>query len=97
MLNGCLGFAMLLALLFVQPDDIQSTLNSETYYPFMNIFAFATRSDAGATALVGYATLSLHCGQTTDLILGFITDLRRDIRRDSHGCNIISHDLGLCS
>ncbi|KAL9096628.1 MAG: hypothetical protein Q9165_001115 [Trypethelium subeluteriae] len=51
MLNGTMGFAMLLALLFCQPDDIQSTIGSDTFYPFINIYAYATQSNSGATAL----------------------------------------------
>ena len=53
-LNGCLGFAMLLALLFCQSDDIQATLDSETYYPFISIYAYAVQSNSGGTALVSY-------------------------------------------
>ena len=52
MINGALGFAMLLALLFCMPDDVASTLNSDTYYPFINIYAYALGSNAGATVLV---------------------------------------------
>ena len=53
LLNGTLGFAMLLALLFCMPSDIESVLGSDTYYPFMNIYAYAVGSDKGATAMVG--------------------------------------------
>ena len=53
LLNGTLGFAMLLALLFCMPTDIESVLDSETYYPFMNIYAYAVGSTKGATAMVG--------------------------------------------
>ena len=60
MLNGALGFAMLLVLLFCQPDDIQATLGSETYYPFISIYAYAVGSDSGANALVGCSTVPLH-------------------------------------
>lgn len=52
LLNGTLGFAMLLALLFCMPNDINSVLTSNTYYPFMNIYAYAVGSNAGATAMV---------------------------------------------
>ena len=52
MLNGTLGFAMLLALLFCMPDDIESVLGSDTFYPFMNIYAYAVGSNTGATAMV---------------------------------------------
>lgn len=52
LLNGSLGFAMLIALLFSMPSDIQSVLNSETYYPFMSIYTYAVGSTSGATAMV---------------------------------------------
>lgn len=53
LLNGTLGFAMLIALLFCMPTDIESVLDSETYYPFMNIYPYAVGSTKGATAMVG--------------------------------------------
>ena len=52
LLNGSMGFAMLIALLFCMPNDIQSVMNSETYYPFMSIYTYAVGSTSGATALV---------------------------------------------
>ena len=52
LLNGSLGFAMLIALLFCMPSDIASILNSETYYPFMSIYTYAVGSKSGATAMV---------------------------------------------
>ena len=52
MLNGTMGFAMLLALLFCMPNDIEPILGSPTGFPFIGIFQYATGSDAGATALV---------------------------------------------
>lgn len=54
LLNGTLGFAMLLALLFCMPDDIESVLGSNTYYPFMNIYAYAVGSKGGASAMVSH-------------------------------------------
>lgn len=50
--NGTLGFAMLLALLFVMPPDLSDVLETETSYPFMSIYAYAVGSTSGATALV---------------------------------------------
>ena len=52
LMNGTLGFAMLLALVFCMPSDIGSLVESETYYPFMNIYAYAVGSNSGATAMV---------------------------------------------
>ena len=51
-LNGVLGFSMLIALMFCVPSDINSTLESVTYYPFMTIYQYAVGSTAGATAMV---------------------------------------------
>lgn len=52
LLNGSLGFGMLIALLFVMPNDISSVLDSTTFYPFISIYAYAVGSNAGATGLV---------------------------------------------
>ena len=55
LMNGTLGFAMLLALVFCMPSDIDSLVQSETYYPFMNIYAYAVGSNSGATAMVSFS------------------------------------------
>ena len=52
MLNGTLGFAMLIALMFCMPSDIAETLDAVTFYPFMSIYSYAVGSDRGATAMV---------------------------------------------
>ena len=52
MLNGTLGFAMLIALMFCMPSDIPETLEAVTFYPFMSIYSYAVGSDRGATAMV---------------------------------------------
>lgn len=52
LLNGSLGFSTLIALLFCMPSDIQGTLDSETFYPFMSIYTYAVGSTAGATGMV---------------------------------------------
>ena len=52
LLNGSLGFSMLIALLFCMSSDIQSALNSDTLYPFMSIYEYAVGSTAGATGMV---------------------------------------------
>ena len=58
LLNGTLGFAMLIALLFCMPSNIQDTLNSETYYPFISIYTYAVGSKSGATAMVSPCLIS---------------------------------------
>ena len=52
LLNGTLGFGMLIALLFCIPSDITDVLNTDTLYPFMDIYAYAVGSNTGATAMV---------------------------------------------
>lgn len=52
MLNGTLGFAMLIALMFCMPSDISGTLEAVTLYPFMSIYTYAVGSTRGATAMV---------------------------------------------
>lgn len=56
LLNGTLGFAMIIALLFCMPSNIPNTLNAVTYYPFMTIYEYAVGSAAGATAMVSFVT-----------------------------------------
>ena len=50
-LNGILGFGMLIATLFCL-GDINSVAHTPTGYPFMQIFYNATNSTSGATAMV---------------------------------------------
>ena len=38
MLNGTLGFAMIITLLFCMPSDISGLLEAVTFYPFMSIY-----------------------------------------------------------
>jgi amino acid transporter len=50
MLNGVLGFAMLIAVLFCL-GNVQNAMNTPTNYPFIEIFQQATNSLSGATAM----------------------------------------------
>lgn len=49
-INGTMGFAMLIAILFCI-GDIDTALTSPTGFPFIEIFLQATKSRAGATAM----------------------------------------------
>ena len=60
MLNGTLGFAMMIALMFCMPSDIADTLEAVTLYPFMSIYTYAVGSTAGATAMVSLSTGRFH-------------------------------------
>lgn len=51
LLNGVLGFAALVAILFCV-GDIKKAEKTPTGYPFMEIFYQATNSTRGATAMV---------------------------------------------
>jgi choline transport protein len=53
MINGSLGFAMLIATLF-SVGNMQKALDSPTGFPFIQIFEDATRSVGGTTAMVGH-------------------------------------------
>ena len=64
-LNGVLGFAALMAILFCA-GNVEDALESPTGFPFIEIFYQATNSTGGATAmvcvilaLVLFATISL--------------------------------------
>lgn len=51
LLNGSLGFGMLVAVLF-SAGDINQALESPTKYPFIEIFAQGVGSNKGATGMV---------------------------------------------
>ncbi|KAI4193766.1 MAG: hypothetical protein LQ350_008157 [Teloschistes chrysophthalmus] len=62
-LNGVLGFAMLVAILFVTVD-IDSVLKSPTGalgFPFMQVFQDATGSRGGATAMICIVIIMMIC------------------------------------
>ena len=55
LINGSLGFGMLLAMLFCL-GDIDKALGSATGYPFMDIFLQATDSVAGTAVMASIIT-----------------------------------------
>lgn len=55
LINGSLGFGMLIAMLFCL-GDIQSSINSPTGYPFISIFLQATGSVTGTAVMVSIVT-----------------------------------------
>lgn len=59
-INGILGFGMLLAILYCQ-GDIEKAAASPTGYPFIAIFATGTGSIAGATAMVSITVFMAWC------------------------------------
>lgn len=60
LINGSLGFAMLIAVLFCV-GDIDAALESPTGYPFMQIFLQATGSVAGTTVMCSIITVMGIC------------------------------------
>jgi amino acid transporter len=72
-INGALGFAMYIALLFgVGP--IGKALSSATGYPFMEIFYNAVQSKGGATAMISVVIFLLVCGS-----IGFLASASRQL------------------
>lgn len=57
-LNGVMGFAMLIALLFCL-GDLDDALTSPTGFPFIEIFRQATHSNAGTTVMTALIMLLL--------------------------------------
>jgi choline transport protein len=57
LLNGTLGFAMVIALLFCL-GDVTKALETETHYPYIEVYRQATNSVAGATAMVCHPLVS---------------------------------------
>jgi amino acid transporter len=50
-INGCLGFGILIAMMFCAGPDLGGTLGQITGYPFMGIFLEATNSVSGSLAM----------------------------------------------
>ncbi|KAL5040810.1 hypothetical protein BDW71DRAFT_212759 [Aspergillus fruticulosus] len=63
LINGSLGFGMLLAVLFC-PGDLDTALASPTGYPFMEIFLNGTGSVAGAAAMASVIIVVCICSTT---------------------------------
>ncbi|PQE03917.1 amino acid polyamine transporter I protein [Rutstroemia sp. NJR-2017a BVV2] len=59
-INGILGFGMLLAILYCQ-GDISAAAESPTGYPFIAIFASGVQSIAGATVMVSIVIFMAWC------------------------------------
>ncbi|KUJ19903.1 uncharacterized protein LY89DRAFT_580511, partial [Mollisia scopiformis] len=59
-LNGIMGFAMLIALLFCM-GDTQDALSTNTGYPFMEIFLQATNSVVGSAVMASIVTVLALC------------------------------------
>lgn len=71
MLNGALGFGMLIATLFCL-GDIQAALKTTTGYPFIEIFYQATGSIGGSTAMASVISVLGLCAT-----IGFLASCSR--------------------
>jgi choline transport protein len=60
MLNGCLGFAIVLAFLFCI-GNVDDALSSPTGYDFIEVFFNATKSHAGTTVMTAIPTALVIC------------------------------------
>ena len=65
-LDGTLGFAMLVTVLFCTQDSEQA-LASPTGYPFIQIFQLATNSSAGTVVMISVIAIMQICATTSSL------------------------------
>jgi choline transport protein len=63
LVNGVLGLALLIALLFCL-GNIDAALNTPTGFPFIEIFAQATNSNAGATVMTSLILFLVAAGSS---------------------------------
>ena len=67
LINGVLGFGMLVALVFCLGDVDKITSTPPTQYPFMAIFAQAAGSSSGGSGMVAVILFMFFCATTTAL------------------------------
>jgi amino acid transporter len=72
-INGCLGFGMLIAMLFCA-SDLKSALESPSGYPFMAIFFQATNSLPGTLAMISIVLVIYCCA-----IMGLLAAASRQL------------------
>ncbi|KIN06808.1 hypothetical protein OIDMADRAFT_107624 [Oidiodendron maius Zn] len=60
-INGCLGFGILIAMMFCTGPDLGGTLGEITGYPFMGIFLEATNSVSGSLAMSAIVIIIYVC------------------------------------
>ena len=61
LLNGFMGFGMLLAAIFCT-GDVRAVLTTPTKYPFMEIFREAVGSISGSTTMITIVIILCECG-----------------------------------
>ena len=67
LINGALGFAMLLAMVFCLGDINKITSTPPTQYPFMAVFAQAAGSSSGGSGMIAVILFMYICATTTTL------------------------------
>ena len=67
LINGALGFAMVVAVLFCLGDIDKITSTPPTQYPFMAVFAQAAGSNSGGAGMVAVILFMFVCATTTVL------------------------------
>lgn len=72
-LNGALGFAAFVALLF-SIGDVETALSSPTGYPFIQIFYGATKSKAAATVMTSVIVVLAICAT-----IGYVASSSRQL------------------
>ena len=93
-LNGILGFSMLVTVLF-SAGDYEQAVNSPTQYPFIEIIAQAVGSNKGATAMVRPSAPRFKIQKANqepdcDYHLGY------DFRNSGSSCYGFTDDVGFC-
>lgn len=60
-INGCLGFGMIIAMMFCAGSDLGGTLGSLTGYNYMGIFVEATNSISGSLTMIAIVIIIYVC------------------------------------
>ena len=65
-INGCLGFIVVVTLCFTM-GDVQKALDSDTGFPFIQVFFNATKNYAGASIMVTIVIVLLTAGVISEV------------------------------
>lgn len=73
-INGCLGFGILIAMMFCTGPDLGGKLGAITGYPYMGIFLEATNSVSGSLAMSAIVIIIYVCA-----IMGLLAAASRQL------------------
>lgn len=96
LLNGVLGFAMLLTVIFCISDTVEQS-SSATGYPFLDIFTAALGSNAKGTGLVCYEFQQIHTLSAILTLSGSSFGYDQLFLHNKYHGHCFSHALGFCS